>query len=119
MKRLILALFVMTAGPLAVVAQPADAPKNVILFISDGCGPASFTFAREYLRATTGDRAMPQAFFNLGEILFAQERYDEAIESYRAFVALWNGDREHAGFAKGRIAACEKLLRKRERDRAP
>ncbi|HEX7071737.1 MAG TPA: alkaline phosphatase [Rhodothermales bacterium] len=28
----------------------AAAPKNVILFISDGCGPASFTLAREYRR---------------------------------------------------------------------
>jgi alkaline phosphatase len=31
-------------------AQPAVAPKNVIVFISDGCGPASFTLAREYKR---------------------------------------------------------------------
>ena len=32
----------------AAYAQPADEapPRNVILFISDGCGPASFTLAR-------------------------------------------------------------------------
>ncbi len=38
-----------TVGPAS--AQPApEAPRNVILFIADGCGPASFTFARDYLR---------------------------------------------------------------------
>ena len=32
-------------------AQPApERPRNVILLVSDGCGPASFTFARDYLR---------------------------------------------------------------------
>jgi len=45
---LIVALFAVGA----LYAQPADEarPRNVILFISDGCGPASFTFARDYLR---------------------------------------------------------------------
>ena len=27
-----------------------DRPRNIILFISDGCGPASFTLARDFLR---------------------------------------------------------------------
>lgn len=27
-----------------------DKPRNVILFVSDGCGPASFTMARDFLR---------------------------------------------------------------------
>lgn len=33
-------------------AQPADEarPRNVILFVADGCGPASFTYARDFLR---------------------------------------------------------------------
>ena len=35
-------------GPSASVQ--ATAPRNVILFISDGCGPASFTLAREFRR---------------------------------------------------------------------
>ncbi len=30
-------------------------PRNVILFVSDGCGPASFTFARDYVRYKGGD----------------------------------------------------------------
>jgi alkaline phosphatase len=30
-------------------------PQNVIFFISDGCGPASFGLAREYQKATTGE----------------------------------------------------------------
>lgn len=29
---------------------PDAKPRNIILFISDGCGPASFTLARDYLR---------------------------------------------------------------------
>lgn len=40
------------ASPLIGQAEdaPSDSPKNVIVFISDGCGPASFTLAREYRR---------------------------------------------------------------------
>lgn len=34
----------------ALDAPPEARPHNVILFISDGCGPASFTLARDYLR---------------------------------------------------------------------
>ena len=48
MRYLLTICFVLVAT--VSVAQPADAPRNVILFISDGCGPTSFTFAREYLR---------------------------------------------------------------------
>ncbi len=33
---------------------PEDAPKNVILFIADGAGPASFTMARDFLRSERG-----------------------------------------------------------------
>ena len=31
-----------------------ERPRNVILFISDGCGPASFTMARDYVRDHLG-----------------------------------------------------------------
>lgn len=30
-------------------------PKNVIFFISDGCGPASFTLARDFQKTVTGE----------------------------------------------------------------
>jgi alkaline phosphatase len=48
MRARILFLMIGLIVPLGTSAQ--DAPRNVILFISDGCGPASFTLAREYLR---------------------------------------------------------------------
>ena len=40
----------------AACAQPADEarPRNVILFVADGCGPASFTYARDYVRYQGG-----------------------------------------------------------------
>ncbi len=36
------------------VAPRDEPPQNVILFISDGCGPASFTMARGYLQDVVG-----------------------------------------------------------------
>jgi alkaline phosphatase len=56
-----LLVFCLLAAP-SVIAQPANhstrtaeqAPKNIILLIPDGFGPASATFARDYIRATTG-----------------------------------------------------------------
>lgn len=39
-------------------AQAQERPRNVILFIADGCGPASFTLARDYLRATAGQEQL-------------------------------------------------------------
>lgn len=49
---------VLLGGASRLPAQTAasDQPKNVILFISDGCGPASFTLAREYKRYKGLDR---------------------------------------------------------------
>lgn len=43
-------------GPVgqAEVAPQAAGPRNVILLITDGAGPASFTMARDYVRATAG-----------------------------------------------------------------
>ena len=63
---LLLILVSACAGPSVVVnttaEQPAvsyaDGPRNVILFIADGCGPASFTMARDFLRETTDRRAL-------------------------------------------------------------
>ncbi len=39
-------------------AAPAARPHNVILFISDGCGPASFTLARTYLTDVLGGEGL-------------------------------------------------------------
>ncbi|MBE2187224.1 MAG: alkaline phosphatase [Rhodothermales bacterium] len=36
--------------------RPSAQPTNVVYFITDGFGPASVTFAREYMQATTGRR---------------------------------------------------------------
>ncbi|MFV1979640.1 MAG: alkaline phosphatase, partial [Rhodothermia bacterium] len=53
---LILLLFCAFASPLVGQAgnaqkdRPTSSPRNVILFISDGAGPAAFTLAREYRR---------------------------------------------------------------------
>lgn len=38
--------------------RPASQPTNVIYFVTDGFGPASVTFAREYVQATTGRRSL-------------------------------------------------------------
>jgi len=40
-----------TGGP---AGEPTRTPQNVIMLIPDGFGPASATFARDYLRATSG-----------------------------------------------------------------
>lgn len=57
MKRCsLLWLILLLLAPVAL-AQPTgdtDRPRNVILFVSDGCGPASFTLARDFLRYKNG-----------------------------------------------------------------
>ncbi|MEM6645577.1 MAG: alkaline phosphatase [Bacteroidota bacterium] len=45
-----LLIFTLVAVTGCGAQSPSDTPKNVILFIADGCGPASFTMARDYLR---------------------------------------------------------------------
>ncbi len=39
---------------LASTAHGTASPKNIIFFISDGCGPASFTMARQFVRWRDG-----------------------------------------------------------------
>lgn len=53
-------------------SEPAG-PKNIILFVSDGCGPASFTMARDFAKAT-GKR----------ETLFLDDMLVGAIRTYSA-----------------------------------
>lgn len=58
-RGLVLVLALWAVGPMVTAAQSGEAtsaaatsdqPRNIILFIADGCGPASFTMARDYLR---------------------------------------------------------------------
>jgi alkaline phosphatase len=54
---LVLSLFVVSsvvAQPSGPTGEPTQTPRNVIVLIPDGFGPASATFARDYLRATSG-----------------------------------------------------------------
>jgi len=46
----ILLVFAWSVGIGCGRQSPSATPKNVILFVADGCGPASFTMARDYLR---------------------------------------------------------------------
>ena len=51
------------AAARATAARPAptraaERPTNVIYFVTDGFGPASVTFAREYVHETTGRRSL-------------------------------------------------------------
>lgn len=53
----LIAAFLAVAAPARAQqdsAAPSAAPKNVILFIADGAGPATLTMARDYLRSRTG-----------------------------------------------------------------
>lgn len=47
-------LLALLAAPAAHAQQAPERPRNIILFISDGCGPASFTMARDYVRDYLG-----------------------------------------------------------------
>jgi alkaline phosphatase len=67
MKRLILLLLV--AGfALPLHAQPEERPKNLILMIADGCGPASITMARDYARAVLGRKALALDAIQVGAV---------------------------------------------------
>ena len=50
---LLLALIFVSCSSLT--GNQADSPRNVVFFISDGCGPASFSLAREYQRSMSGE----------------------------------------------------------------
>ena len=49
--RLIILLLVGVTLQLPGCAEKPSQPRNIIFFISDGCGPASFTMAREYVQS--------------------------------------------------------------------
>ena len=50
----LVAAFFIGAAPAAAQAQEAAAPRNAILFVSDGTGPATITMARDFARAEEG-----------------------------------------------------------------
>jgi alkaline phosphatase len=52
--RLITILLVGVTLQLPGCAERTSQPRNIIFFISDGCGPASFTMAREYVQSLGG-----------------------------------------------------------------
>lgn len=52
-RLLVLVLLLVLAGQ-AHAQQGGERPRNVILFVSDGTGPASITLARDFARATQG-----------------------------------------------------------------
>ncbi len=57
-KQALAGLVLLLAGVQAACAQPTTpqtGPRNVILFVADGCGPASFTLARDFVRYRGGD----------------------------------------------------------------
>ncbi|MCH8123925.1 MAG: alkaline phosphatase [Bacteroidetes bacterium] len=57
---------VCTAAP--ICAQDQAGPKNLILFIADGAGPASFTLAREFQRFALGESSLAIDPYLIGTI---------------------------------------------------
>jgi len=98
-----LLVFCLLAAPSAL-AQPAgdsdetpsQAPRNVILLIPDGFGPASATFARDYLRATTGRFELAFDSLHVGSTRTASS--DSRItDSAAAGTALATGHKTYNG----------------------
>lgn len=79
--------------------QPVDAqeaPRNVILFIADGCGPASFTLARDYVRATEGRMHLALDAHQVGSVrtFASNSRVTDSAASATAYacgVKTYNG----------------------------
>ncbi|MDA1029753.1 MAG: alkaline phosphatase [Bacteroidetes bacterium] len=49
-------------------SKSGNLPQNVIFFIADGCGPASFGLAREFQKATGGEASLFLDAFNKGSV---------------------------------------------------
>ncbi len=52
----------------APAAVPTQVPLNIILFISDGCGPASFTLARDFVRTQRGQQTLALDAIQVGSV---------------------------------------------------
>lgn len=68
MRWILLLLLMVWGGSLEVWAQAMPRPKNLILMIADGCGPASITMARDYARAVLGRRALTLDAIQVGAV---------------------------------------------------
>ena len=76
--------------------EPDRTPRNVILLIPDGFGPASATFARDYLRATSGRFELAFDSLHVGSTRTASS--DSRItDSAAAGTALATGHKAHNG----------------------
>ena len=75
-KKLVRGIWVLVLPILLFVVQPlraqtapsSKAPRNVILMIADGGGPASFTMARDYLRDRHGSAALALDSIQVGSV---------------------------------------------------
>jgi alkaline phosphatase len=62
-------LFLLILFTISCGSGPADRPQNVIFFISDGCGPASFSLARDYQRGVAGAPSLQIDAFESGSTI--------------------------------------------------
>lgn len=88
------------AASVPAAAQPAEdeaeRPKNVILFVADGAGPASFTMARDFLRDQHGveSLALDSALVGAIRTFSTSSRVTDSAASATAFsagVKTYNG----------------------------
>jgi alkaline phosphatase len=99
--RLLAPLFLSFGLPGAAWSQPAAPeaparPRNVIVFIADGTGPASFTMAREYVRYKTGRDLLALDAITVGTVqtFSTDSRVTDSAASataYAAGVKTYNG----------------------------
>ena len=54
----------------------------------------------------------PEAYFNLGNVLFTRHLYREALDAYRSFIGIWEGELKFEKFARSRIEECVKRIKK-------
>ena len=90
-------LFLLVMTPQWGWSQPApERPRNIIMMIADGAGPASFTMARDYLRSQRGEQELPLDSVLVGSVrTYSTDHYvtDSAAgaTAYSAGVKTYNG----------------------------
>ena len=89
----LLFVFLLFVGVRPAAAQPVTpeeaSPKNVILFITDGTGPASLTLARDYLRYSEGTEMLAVDSVEVGSIhtYASNSRVTDSAAGATAFAA--------------------------------
>ena len=68
MRWLLLVWLILWGPGVEVWAQAMSRPKNLILMIADGCGPASITMARDYARAVLGREELALDAIQVGAV---------------------------------------------------